>query len=482
MLKRICAVLSVGILLLSATADAEVRLPKILASHMVLQRDAEVTLWGWAEAGEEVTVVGDWLPKPVKTKADADGTWQVQVKTGKAGGPHKITIAGENTLALEDVLFGEVWIGSGQSNMEMPMIGVSRAYTAVKDSAKEVAMANYPQIRLFQVGNASCKEPQDDVQAGVSVYGVPKPDCQWAACSPGTVKTFSSTSYFFARELHKQLNVPIGMIDSSWGASSAEEWTPLEVLQKLGYPGDVKNARSVPENLGHRVSTRLYNGMIHPLRRMKIKGVIWYQGESNAGRANKYRELFAAMIESWRERFGGEPFSFYFAELAPCNYGKTNVSFLREAQRQTLALEKTGMASTIDIGNMSDVHPKNKQEVGRRLALWALANDYGQDIVYSGPLYKGYKIEGDKIRIQFSNIGGGLTTRDGKAPSHFSIAEADKQFKPANAVIEGAAVVVSAKGIAAPKFVRMAFNNASVPNLINKEGLPTPGFRTDSDD
>ena len=477
-MKRCFAFAAIAVTL-AAAARADVRLPKILASHMVLQRNADVALWGWAEPGENVTVSGDWLQQPAKATADADGNWRVRIKTPEAGGPHRITVKGKNEVKLEDVLFGEVWIGSGQSNMEMPLIRVSGAYTAIKDADKEVAAADHPQIRLFRVGNHSSKEPLADVQPGAAMYGVPPSDCKWSACSPETVKVFASTAYFFARELHKELKVPIGIIDSSWGGTAAESWTPIAALEKLGETKQVERAKTQAENPNRQVPTRLYNGMIHPLLPLRIKGAIWYQGESNTGRAAKYRDLLTAMIRSWRGGFG-QDFPFYFVEIAPFNYGGVNCAYLREAQLQTLALQRTGMAATIDIGNARDIHPKNKQEVGRRLALWALANDYGRDLVCSGPLYKDHKVEGNKIRIRFDYTGGGLTTRDGKAPSHFSIAGEDRKFHPATAAIDGNDVVVSADNVASPEAVRFAFGNLSVPNLTNREGLPALSFRTDS--
>ena len=212
---------------------AAIRLPKILISNMVLQRESEVKIWGWADAGETVNVTGDWLNTQASTKADANGKWHVNIMTGEAGGPHVITIAGKNRIKLENVLFGEVWIASGQSNMEIPLIKVSNAYTGIKDAEKEIEDANYPEIRLFQAGNFSSKEPLDDVQMGISMYGIPPSDCRWHACTPETIPTFASTAYFFARALHTQLKVPIGIIDASWGGTSAEAWTPVSGLKEL---------------------------------------------------------------------------------------------------------------------------------------------------------------------------------------------------------------------------------------------------------
>ncbi len=468
----------VAVLLFATPTFADVRLPKILNSHMVLQRDSEVTIWGWAEAGESVNVTGNWTGAKASTKAGADGEWLVRLKTGKAGGPHSLSIAGKNTIQLDDILFGEVWIGSGQSNMEMPLIKVSGAYTAVQNADKEVAAAKYPQLRLFQAGNFSSKEPLDDVETGILMYGVPAAKCQWQACTPESVPTFSSTAYFFARELHRQLQVPIGIIDASWGGTSAEAWTPASGLKKLGYTAQLDQAAKLPQKPDQKIPTRLYNGMIHPLRNFKIQGAVWYQGESNAGRADKYTELFSTMITEWRGVFGYD-FPFYFAQISPYNYRGINSALLREAQLQTLSLPRTGMAVTMDIGNLKDIHPKNKQEVGRRLALWALAKDYGKDVIYTGPIFAKSLVKNGKIALAFTHAGDALATRDNKPPSHFQIAGKDKVFQPATAVIDGNQVIVSSDNVPAPVAVRYGFSNDAMPNLMNSAGLPASSFRTD---
>lgn len=472
------ALLLLTLLLTPSPVFADVRLPKVLGSHMVFQRSTEVRIWGWADPGEEVSVAGDWFDMRLSTKANADGYWEVEIKTGAAGGPHKLSIAGRNQIQLNDILFGEVWIGSGQSNMEMPLIKVSGAYTGIRNAEQEVAAANHPQIRLFQAGNFSAREPQEDVSPGIKMYGIPPAACRWQRCSPKTIPTFASTAYFFARHLHKELGVPIGIIDSSWGGTSAETWTPKAGLKALGYKQLLAQAAKLPQNPQQKIPTRLYNGMIHPLRRLKIKGVVWYQGEGNARRADRYRELFSTMIGQWRKAFDNE-FPFYFVQIAPYRYRNVNSAFLREAQLQTLQTPKTGMAVTMDIGNLRDIHPKNKQEVGRRLALWALAKDYGKSVAYSGPLFHKHAVEGAKIRVQFAHAKG-LATRDGKPPSHFEVAGSDKVFHPAKAVIDGDDVVVAADAVAKPVAVRYAFSNEAEPNLMNGARLPASSFRTDS--
>jgi sialate O-acetylesterase len=286
-------------------------------------------------------------------------------------------------------------------------------------------------------------------------------------------------AYFFARELHKQLKVPVGIIDASWGGTPAEAWTPAEGLKALGYKKELKQAEAAPQNPAGKFPTRLYNGMIHPLRKFKIKGVIWYQGEGNGGRADKYRELFSTMIGQWRKVFGHE-FPFYYVQIAPFKYNaKINTAHLREAQLEAMSTPKTGMAVTMDVGNYDNIHPNNKQDVGRRLALWALDKDYGRKCVHSGPLYKSCKFDGDKARLEFAHTGSGLATRDGKAPSHFEMAGPDKVFHPATAVIEGNEVVVTSDKVKEPKAVRYAFSNGAMPNLMNREGLPASSFRTD---
>jgi len=454
-------------------------MPKVLGSNMVLQRDTEVKIWGWADAGEEIRVTCDWRDTEASVTADADGKWAVSIKTGEAGGPYAMTIVGNNSVRLEEILFGEVWIGSGQSNMEMPLIKVSGAYTGIKDAEKEVAEANYPEIRLFQAGNFSSKEPLDDVQTGITMYGIPPAACKWQACTSETIPTFASTAYFFARELRRELKVPIGIIDASWGGTSAEAWTSASGLNTLGYAAELEQAANLPQKADQKIPARLYNGMIHPLRNFKIKGVVWYQGEGNSGRADKYHKLFSTMIGQWREAFGYE-FPFYFVQISPFNYRNVNAAYLREAQLRTMSLPKTGMAVTMDIGNLTDIHPKNKQEVGRRLALWALARDYGRDVIYSGPIYREYVFTGGKARLTFDHVGTGLATSDGQAPSDFEIAGTDKVFHPATAAIDGDEVVVSSDKVAEPKAVRYAFTSQAMPNLINKEALPASSFRTDS--
>jgi len=302
----------------------------------------------------------------------------------------------------------------------------------------------------------------------------------WAVCSPDTVLNFSAVGYFFGRELHNELNVPIGLINTSWGGTVCEAWTSEEALKEGGFDTILKRSKGAKQ--GPNNASVLYNAMLAPLIPYGIRGAIWYQGESNRGRAYQYRELFPTMIRDWRERWGSGNFPFLFVQLAPFNYGNPDdpaCAELREAQTMTLSLPNTGMAVTTDIGNVKDIHPKNKQEVGRRLALWALANSYDKDLVYSGPLYKSMKVEGGKARITFDHTGGGLKSLDGKPLTEFAIAGEDKQFVPAQAKIEGDSVVVFSDEVDKPVAVRFGWRNAAEPNLANEEGLPASPFRTD---
>jgi len=456
-----CAVLVFG----SSALRAEVRLPKVIGDHMVLQQKEPAAIWGWADAGEKVVV--EMADSRAETQADGDGKWMVKIDPPKAGGPYDLHIVGSNTIKLTDVLVGEVWVCSGQSNMQW---SVAQAL----DPQKEIAAANYPDIRLFTVARNPAKEPQADC-VGNGQQG-------WAPTTPETVAGFSAVGFFFGRELHRELEVPVGLINTSWGGTICEAWTSRETLESdedfAAIVERVNNFKPGNPNQG----SALYNGMIHPLIPFTVQGAIWYQGESNVARAEQYAELFPAMIRDWRKNWSNEDLAFLFVQLAPFRYGgkdPAECAELWEAQFKTLALPHTGMAVTTDIGNISDIHPKNKQEVGRRLALWALADTYGRELVYSGPLYKSHKIEGNKVRLNFEHTGGGLVAKDGEPLTHFTIAGEDKKFVPAKAEIDGDTVVVSSGEVAKPVAVRFAWTDTAEPNLFNTEGLPASPFRTD---
>ena len=646
-----CSVLCL-VLLISVPVTADVRLPSVISDNMVLQQQAEVPIRGWAEPGESVTVSGGWGAKAT-AKADAQGRWRVTLQTPAASmEPCDVIVQGKNTVLLHNVLIGEVWICSGQSNMEMGL-QKERWQKGVFNYPSEIAAANYPVIRLFTVPRKLADEPVDDC-AGT-----------WCECSPATVRQFSGTAYFFGRQLHQELNVPIGLLHVSWGGSAAQAWMseqaleefpeyikvinqlkkletdeeqkifrekvgawwkminaadrgvsagwakaetidpawktlaepikweslegmerldgvvwykkqvdlpaawagkdltlhigPVDDMDEVWFNGkligrqlelghwDAPRVYPVPasavragknmitvrgiDNTGggglfgeanlfyiepadksapavsiakdwryslglerkgnpmptsgsfarnNNTPTLLYNGMLSPVIGYGMRGVIWYQGESNAGRAYQYRRLFPAMIANWRKDWGQGEFPFYYVQIAPWNYGTEGICpDLQEAQLMALRVPNTGMAVTADIGNADDIHPRNKQLVGKRLALWAMAKTYGRkDLVYSGPLYKSMNIEDSKIRLTFDHVGSGLMSLSGPLRL-FTIAGEDQKFVPAKAVIDNNTVVVWSDAVKKPVSVRYAWSNTAMGNLYNLDMLPASPFRTD---
>jgi sialate O-acetylesterase len=435
--------------LAAAPAHAEFHLARIFGDHMVLQRDLPVPIWGWAEANEKITAKLD-DKSAAEATAGPDGKFTVKLPASPAGGPHTITVqsAGGKSAALKDVLFGEVWLCSGQSNMEKQFIQPGQGN--IVNYEKEVAAANHPTLRMFDTAHIQAPKPAEDLQG------------EWRLCTPTTMEHWSTTAYFFGRELNQHLNVPVGLILSSWGGTPIEPWTPPAAGQEGG--------------------TGLYNGMIAPLVSFPIRGATWYQGEANVGQGMAYHEKMKALIGGWRGEFKNPDMPFYFVQLASFHYnGGDKLPELWEAQLATLAVPHTGMAVITDASNVNDIHPANKQDVGKRLALWALAKDYGvEHLVYSGPLYKSMAVEGDKVRLTFHHVGGGLVSRDEKPLSDFTIAGEDGKFVPAEAAIDGETVVVHAAGVAKPTAVRFAWNELAQPNFANKAGLPASPFRTDS--
>ncbi|QDW25585.1 9-O-acetylesterase [Pedobacter sp. KBS0701] len=649
--QRLKSILLIALLLcISAFAQAKILLPSVFGNNMVLQQKTNAAIWGKANAGKAVKVMVSWNKINYGAIADANGNWKIKVATPGYGGPYTITISDGELLVLNNVLIGDVWICSGQSNMEMPLAGWGK----ILNSEKEIAGAKYPNIRLLQADHITSNFPIND--AKVANGG-------WQECSPKYIAGFSSTAYFFAREVYEKTKIPIGLIHTSWGGTIAEAWTSAESLKKMsdfsaavdkiqqaginpstvsynekvsnwvkmttekdsgyqagqlkwvtaettdwksmtlptlweeaalknfdgivwfsrrvtipenwktngiklnlgtiddndityvngvkvgetvgynvgrsyaipadllkpgeniitvrvfdsggggGIYGEAKDL-NVTNNAGEKISlagdwkykigldfkniepkpyeengpnrpTVLYNAMIHPYLQFSIKGAIWYQGESNADRAYQYRELFPTMIKDWRQKWAQGDFPFYFVQLA--NFmqidnepSQSAWAELREAQQKTLALPNTGMATIIDIGDAKDIHPKNKQEVGRRLALIALAKTYGQKINYSGPVYQSNKIEGKQIILTFGNSQNGLKTADGKALKGFAIAGADKKFYWAKASIKGNQIIVSSDQVANPVAVRYAWGNNPLCNLVSNDGLPASPFRTDT--
>ncbi len=455
----------------SRVVQADVKLPKVIASHMVLQQKLPLPIWGTADAGEDVTVsLGD---NTASTKAGADGKWSVKLKAITAGGgPLELVVKGKNEIKLTDILIGEVWVASGQSNMEWPV-------AASNNPQEEIAAAKYPNIRLFHVRKTPAVTPQDEVVL----------DLAWSECSPATIGNFSAVAYFFGRHIHQELNVPVGLINTSWGGTAIEPWTPIvgfESVESLKPIAEqVKAQQAKPEGVQPNpgAPTHLYNGMVHGVQPFGIRGALWYQGESNRGQGVAYEQKMHALINGWRTVWNQGDFPFLFVQLAPFKYGPNDPQFLLpqiwEAQTKTLALKNTGMAVTTDITHLTDIHPKNKQDVGKRLALWALARTYGKEgLVYSGPLYKSMKVEGNKVRIEFEHVGSGLKSRDGQPLSWFTIASKEGDFVEATAAIDGNSVVVSSDQLAEPAAVRFGWDQLAEPNLMNAESLPAGPFRT----
>ena len=494
-------------------ARSEVRLPKVFGSHMVLQQEKPVIIWGWADPGAEVSV--RLATESRQVKANEKGEWKVEFPAMKAGDVAlKLSVSGPNTIALDDILVGEVWLCSGQSNMEM---GVGAAL----NGKQEIAAANHPGIRLLKVEKRWTAEPQADMTGS------------WQVCTPASIAAggwagFSAAGYYFGRELHAKLGVPVGLIDATWGGTRIESWTPPEgfaavpdlakeyekvqlgdprarlhqerlaqILDGTGqwlaaarkameqqvavpvmptYPDELLGPRDVQH------ATALFNGMIHPLIPFALRGAIWYQGESNSSEGRLYTERMKALGGGWREVWHEGDFPFYYVQIAPYNYGGNHPEFIGEfweAQNMAQSIENTGMAVINDIGNVQDIHPANKQEVGRRLALWALNRTYARrKVVCSGPTWDAFTIEGAALRVKFANTGDGLASRDGKPLSWFEIIDADEGgFVKATARIDGTSVVLTAPGVKHPVAVRYAWHMLAEPNLMNSVGLPAGAFR-----
>ncbi len=454
--------------------SAKITLPKIFTNNMVMQQQTEAPVWGTATPNQQVRITTSWDHQTYLVKADTNGQWKTKLNTPVAGGPYEINISDGEEMQLTNILIGEVWLCSGQSNMEMTFIGKRKVdgYEQTLSSAKK-----YPEIRLFHIERAMSAQPLDD-------FG--KTRGGWKVCDSTAVRKFSAVAYFFGRNLNENLNVPIGLISSSVGGTVAEAWTSGESLEYMpDFKDIVKEIRENNDTIKNpNTPAVLYNAMIHPMIPYSMRGVIWYQGEANCMKSDQYKELFPLLIRDWRKQWGTD-FPFYFVQLA--NFGKRNDqpedapwARLREAQFQTLHVENTAMAVTIDVGEGDDVHPVNKQDVGLRLALSARANTYKEPITYSGPLYKDYRIEGNKIRISFSHTDSGLIAKGGTELKGFAIAGSDHQFHWAEAKVEGNEIVVSSPQVIYPVSVRYAWAADPECNLYNGAGLPASPFRIDN--
>ena len=483
---------------LSSGLWADTRLPALFGDHMVIQRYMPVHVWGWADPGEAVSVT--FRGQESSTVASADGSWEVYLEPTGAGGPYDLAVKGNNSIQIKDVLVGDVWVGSGQSNMVWQL-------QRSNDAEKEIAAAKYPGIRYFKVALTTAETREDDVEG------------EWRIVTPETAGELSGVAYFFARHLHKNLDVPFGIVQSAWGGTPAEAWTSSRTLSEepslaamvaehkaaakeakpayearlAAWEERAEKAKAAGENTprqparprelrGSHTPSALFNAMIAPLTPFPIRGAIWYQGENNAGRGQGllYRRLFRSMIEDWRREWGQGAFPFLFVQLA--NYGRVPETStwpeLREAQAMALGLVRTGMAVTIDVGNSTDIHPRNKQDVGLRLALAARAIEYGEhDLEYSGPAFRQVTRDGSELRLWFDHTGSGLQARDGKLEG-FEVAGSDGKFAEADAKIAGNTVVLTSAKVQAPVQARYAWAADPKGNLVNGAGLPASPFRT----
>lgn len=449
-------------LLLSAlVTKANVRLPAVISSNMVLQQNSRIKIWGWADPGETIVVTTSWNNKTDSTKGNSGAKWVLLVPTPGAGGPHTITIKGNNTIVLQNVLIGEVWICSGQSNMEM------NYYWGLPQMKDDIPQAANSRLRFFHVPKNTADKPQENGEGS------------WLASDSNTVKWFSAVAYYFGKKLNAGLNVPVGLIHASWGGTPAEVWTPEEVVLNKG---TLKEAAVKLTASAHwpTVPGHAYNAMIAPLTFYTIAGAIWYQGESNTGTAATYSDLFSSLIQSWRKAWKKE-FPFYYVQLAPFTYGNNNNgALLREAQAKTLSVPNTGMVVTTDLADdTTDIHPRNKKDVGLRLANLALANTYNLPLQgVASPVLKQMSVNENKIDLQFTGAEDGLTKK-GKEVVGFFIAGNDRKFYPAQAKINGGTLTVWSKEVKEPVAVRYAFTNTAIGNVFSREGLPLAPFRTD---
>ncbi len=448
-------------LLSSSALFAAIRLPNILGSHMVLQQKSTVKIWGWGAPEEVVTIKTNWDTTSYTTQTGNGAKWMSEIKTPAAGGPYRITISGSNEIVLEDILIGEVWVCSGQSNMEWS--GTQK----LQQSIDEAPNATNKNIRFFYVAKSTANSPQENL------------DGHWVVCSPDEMLRFSAIGYFFGKNLESNLNSPIGLINANWGGTPAETWTPTNIIEE----SPVLSAAAKKQNSTPWWSPRIgdtYNAMIAPLTQYAIAGVIWYQGESNVDTYYGYEELFTKMIGSWRRAWNAE-FPFYFVQIAPFKYGtKFSGALLRESQTKAAQYPNTGMVVVSDlVPDTNNIHPTLKKEVAARLANLALNKHYGfENIIAESPSLESYKIEKDKIIITIKNAPNGLIIK-GATATHFEIAGADQNFIPAQIKIEGNKIIVSNSLIHAPLAARFGFNNTAIPNLFSIEGLPVNLFRTD---
>lgn len=466
--------LCMGMLLGISSVEAKVTLPSIISDNIVLQAQTKVCIWGKATPGENISVAPSWNEKSISTTAGKDGRWRVYISTPKASDNHSLTVKGENVITIRNVLIGEVWLCTGQSNMEFPVAHDPKVKwkTGMLGEAEEMKDADYPEIRLFHVEHQLAHEKEQDDCTG-----------KWVVCSPENIRDFSAVGFVFGKKLHNELGVPVGLIQSTWGGTHAESWTSMEVMKDDTLYSDVLQQfalKNVKRNKDYcKVPSTLWNGMIVPIAGYTVRGNIWYQGEPNSIRAEKYQQVFTNMINSWRERWGQSDMPFYFMQIAP-HYRQP--AEIREAQLKTWresGLKNVGMAVVVDAADSTDIHPRNKRVAGERLAAWALAKQYGKNVAYSGPVYKKMKIDGSKVILSFDYTEGGLRTLDGGDVKGFFISGEDERFYPAQAVIKGNKLELTSDKVMHPVAVRYGWGTFFRVNLCNGAGIPAVPFRTD---
>ncbi|MFO7575069.1 MAG: sialate O-acetylesterase [Bacteroidales bacterium] len=446
---------------------AAITLPAIFGDNMVLQQKSDVAFWGSATPGKNVTIKTSWNGKSYSVRSGGDGKWKTKIPTPVAGGPYTITISDGKPVTLKNVLIGEVWVCSGQSNMEMKMRGYNNQ--PVTGSNEYIATSANNNIRLMTIQRKTSLTPVDEIEG------------EWNMCSPESVADFSATAWFFGLMLNKVLDVPIGLISTSWSGTRIEPWMTEESLREFDWV-TLPDKGSTETNIPVQTPTVLYNGMVAPIAGFGIRGAIWYQGESNRLEPARYRELLPKMIAGWRSVWGLGEFPFYFTQIAPFDYGigELKSAYLREAQLKALEyIPNSGMACLMDTGEKENIHPANKKAAGDRLAFQALAKTYGlKGIASDGPTLKEMTVEGNIIKLTFNNAQYGLTSY-GKELTSFEVAGANRRFYPAKAIITGSGITVICPSVSTPVAVRYAFRDFIKGELFNTAGLPASSFRTD---
>lgn len=432
-------------------------LPSIFGDHMVMQQNADVKVWGWGKPLEYVSVCGSWSTDTVTVRVESSGKWEVSIKTPKTKEPQTLTIQGYNKVVIKDILMGDIWLCSGQSNMEWTV------NQTIINGEEEATKATHKEIRFFQVMWMSSPYPSTDVKG------------EWMKCTPETMRKFSSIAYFFGRKLNKELDSPIGLISSNWGGTPIETWIPETKITSNTFLNDAAY-KLPPAPWGPNKPGLTYNTMIYPLMPFTLKGVLWYQGEANVDNAYAYTDMLRTLVQTWREGFGD--FDFYFAQIAPCNYANVQGAQVRDAQRRALSLiDKSTMVVMSDIGDTTDIHPRRKLEAGERFADAALNRTYGHtEFPALSPLYSAYRVEGDKIIVSFANAEGLHCTGDGL--QLFEVEDADGSWHKAEAEIENDKIILTCKKVKTPQNVRFAWSNTATPMLFNKDGLPASCFNS----